>query len=112
MKKLLLSAILLCGIVMFTMAGPILTRIIPPNTPAVTVNVANGQVLHILTYQSEAQNPASFAQLTIGGRTTFVANSVHFGYPTIPLDLAGPATVTFGSGGSNTTISYSVDSNM
>ena len=97
---------------MFTMAAPVRTRIIPPGGPALTVTVLNGQILHILSFVAENPNASAQVQLTIGNRTATVAHSIVYGYLGNVLDLAGPATVTFGySSTTNSTVSYSVEPN-
>ena len=113
MKKLLLSAILLCGIVMFTMAGPVQTTIIPANGPALTVAVQSDQVLRILNFVHEVGGSPGTAFLTLGSQSTAVMQSIARSTQEahIVLNLAGPATLTVAGSGGTLIISYKVDSN-
>jgi hypothetical protein len=115
MKKLLLSAILLCGTVMFTMAGPVQTKIIPQGGPVLTVTVLSGQVLHILNFVSESATFRGTVSVTIGSISAPVMESIPESTQEshIVLNLAGPATIrVYPSEIGHQTISYNVDSNM
>ena len=113
MKKLLLSAILLFGIVTFTLAGPVQTAIIAPGDPTLTVAVQSGQVLQILNFFTDSPTSQSFAFVTIGSHTARVMLASGTVENHIVVNLAGPATLTVNALASgNLTISYKVNSNM
>src|SRR5712691_3969615 len=111
MKKLLLSAILLCGIVTFTLAGPVQTAILSPGDPALTVAVQSGQVLQILNFVNDNPTSQGNAFLTIGSHTARVMIASGTVENHIVVNLAGPATLTVNALASgNLTISYKVNS--
>ena len=100
---------------MFTIAGPIQTKIISPGGPALTVAVQSGQVLRILNFVTENETYSNPAYITIGSQVANVIRAT--AYTTqetrIVLNLAGPATLRVNPVSIyRQTISYKVDSNL